>query len=277
MGNFSFCCPAYNEGERLKTLILSSLRVKGLNDICIIDHRSTDNINDILGEMKPICKSRGVVLRWIREDRDWQKGFMMAHLRQLAINSCLTDIVFVQDSDFIFGKNYQKIVEQAVNFLSNNEKVYGISHEIPVIRGGVKFDSNGNIKNCGQCIMHIPVVRIVHKKKVKCKQNGTRGRHYIIHPRNSDMSKNKIIKHVPSSIVSIDIKEKQRMKFRKGMTDFFEAVINKPEIFGNWTYNDWLLDINQQIVNNKFYGKKKNRSVGSNRSYNIVGERFFIN
>jgi len=276
MGNFSFCCPCYNEGKRLETFILSSLHIKGLNDICIIDHRSTDNINDVLQKVKSLCESKGVILRWIREERDWQRGFMMAHLRQLAINSCLTDIVFVQDSDFIFGKNYQKIVEQAISYLSNNRKVYVVSYGIPVVRGNVKINSNGKIIRCGGCVMHIPVPRIVHKERAKCKQNGTRGRHYQICPRNSDASKNKIIKHIPNSIVSIDIKEKSRMKFRKGMTDFFEAVINKPEIFGKWTYADWLSDSNREIVDNKFYGNKKNRSVGSNSSYNIVGEKFFL-
>ena len=30
MGKFSFCCPAYNEGERLKSFVLSSLRSFGL-------------------------------------------------------------------------------------------------------------------------------------------------------------------------------------------------------------------------------------------------------
>ena len=265
--NFSFACPSYNEGHRLENFIKSSCCIKGLNEIVIIDHRSTDNTQELLTNMKPFCKKNGIDLKWLYEKRDWQNGFMMADIRELSIKSCTNDIVFVQDADFIFGDGFNIMVKKAIKAFKNKKNIYFVSYSIPVIRGSVDMDNRGVIKSCKTCIMHMPIPRVVLKNSISCRQDHVNGRHYWIHPiDNEKRNKGHTVARCKNSIVSIDIKSKKRSDFRKTMTDFFEMARNNPKKYKNCTYMKWL--------NNHKIKKKENNN--SNPVYDIVGEEFVI-
>lgn len=271
---FSFACPTYNEGKRLKRFLRSCCKIKNLHDIYIIDHRSTDSTQDILKQFAPICKNNGIILRWHYEDRDWQKNFMMGDIRELSVKKCLTDIAFVQDADFVFGPNYQKMIDNIIHIFNSRKDIYAIGYPIPVIRGDCKFDTNGIIQKCSDCIMHMPIHRVVRRNKVKGKQTHVRGRHYWLHSTDPKCKKSNNIDTLKSSIVSVNIKPPKRLKFRKTMTDFFEAVINYPDKTVGWKYQDWLDAIDEGKLNWFYKDKKDNGSLYG--QYNIIGERFFI-
>lgn len=271
---FSFACPTYNEGKRLKRFLRSCCKIKNLNDIYIVDHRSTDSTKDILKQFEPICKDNGIILRWHYEKRDWQKDFMMGDIRELSIKKCLTNIVFVQDADFVFGLNYQKMINQVLNIFEKRNDIYAIGYPIPVIRGNCKFDADGFITKCSNCIMHMPIHRVVRRDIIKGKQTHVRGRHYWLHSTDPKCKKSKNINTPKNSIVSINIKPPKRLKFRKTMTDFFEAVINFPDKTNGWKYQDWLNALNKNQLD-WFYRQKKDNASSYN-NYNIIGEKFFV-
>ncbi|MFW6129799.1 MAG: glycosyltransferase [Atribacterota bacterium] len=268
----SFAIPSYNEEKRLKRCIKSACQLNWINDIYVVNHRSTDNTEDMLLNMKDFCSDHGVILRWTNEDRDWQKDFMMADLRELSVNSCLKNIVFVQDADFIFGKNYNTMIKKIINIFENHKNIYAVQYEIPVIRKDFNL-KNGIITYCKECIMHMPIPRVVLRNKIKGKQTGVRGRHYWLHPLDKNCKKIKTIKRLKNSIVSINIKPKNRMDFRLTMTDFFEAIINYPEKTSGWKYSRWLSEYKKSNLD-WFYNKKKNKRL-NNPNYNIIGEKYY--
>ena len=114
---FSIAAPCYNEGPRLKRFILSSLAIRGVEEIFIVDHRSDDNSLDILKELQDVCKSRGVALKWITETRDFCREFTMADLRQVVVKGCSNKIVHMLDADMVLGPSYSIWHVHAKEFL----------------------------------------------------------------------------------------------------------------------------------------------------------------
>ena len=262
--NWSIACITYNDSKNLEKFIFSCLGIEGLNDIFVIDHRSDDDTQDVLNKMKKICGDYNIDLRWEYCQDDFNKDFTMADLRLKSVKGCKNNIVSIQDADNLLGPNMTEIIRVSSDILSKNE-VFGVAYPLPVVYENISFSKEGRVVKHGDCIVHPPIPRILSKDLVKCEQVRQNGRYYWWGSDDKRYDKFSVINYVPSSNISVSIRDKERQKLRSVMGDYFEKIKNNETTKSYLeSYRDGDLGIggevnleectNQRIVlNNEFY------------------------
>lgn len=224
---FSFACPSYNEGYRLKRFLVSCLEIKGLNEIHVVNHRSSDETEEILKEMKTVYNNSSKRLLVTYEKRDFSKNFTMADLRNVAVQTCSNDVVYSVDADWVFGPNFIYLMYAAYGCLLHKD-VYGVGHEMYSIDEYVNFN-DGTIEKHGPCYKHVAIPRIVLREHSICRQTGGNGRYFQFLPTSSIKNKWRTIPYIKNAILSINDKSAERKQLRATMNKFFELSLNNKD------------------------------------------------
>ena len=269
---WSFAVPSYNEGERLRRFLRSccGIRKYGLDDIFIINHRSSDNTEEILTEMEPVLKECGIDLRWDYESQDFSKTFTMADLRINTVNGCKNEIVHIMDADNIVGDNFGFMIKSIFDAFKNSN-VYAVGYEKIAVSDFIEFSQEGQILNHGPVLRHVSIPRIVRKNHVVCKQNHVGGRYYWFYPvgiQNATWITVPFIEY--NTILGINDKSPERLQLRRTMNDYFEKAA-QGKAKGTWFeyYKEGLLK--EADVN-------KNDYLHSDNLYDIdlTGQCYFV-
>lgn len=228
----SFANQVYNEPEAIGNYLKSCLQFAGLvNEVYIINHRSSDNTLDVIKSFKQSYEKAGINLRWRTEKRDLSSDYTIADLFGDAVSESSNEIVFRHDADFIFGKGYIKTMFMCCRALID-EAVYSCGYQIPVVSGHLSFENN-RVSDYGFCKMHVAVPRVFKKTKTVCKQNHVNGKYEWFHPVEKACSKWVIIPHVKESLLSVNIKTQERQEIRETMNTFMEDL-QSGKASGNW-------------------------------------------
>lgn len=231
----SFANQVYNEPDAIGNYLTSCLQFAGIVDeVYVIDHRSSDNTLDVIKSFEKKYKEAGIKFRWKTEPRDFSKDFTHGDLRTDAVYSCKNEIVFNHDADFVFGKGFLKTMRDCISAL-NKDNIYAASYEIPVVSGDLCI-KNGLVESFSWCNMHVHVPRVVKKSKAICLQKHVNGKYEWWYPKDKECSQWFQAKHYRSSIMSIENKNENRLELRKTMNTYFEDLaIGK--VNGNWLDN----------------------------------------
>lgn len=265
---FSFACPSYNEGYRLRRFLKSCLEVKGLNEVHVVDHRSSDNTQEIIEEMRPVLERQGIRLISSYEERDFSSNFTMADLRNVAVDACTNDVVYSVDADWIFGPNFSSLMREAFRALSI-PGVYAAGHEMFSVDEFIDIEA-ARVTKHGKCFKHVAIPRIVLKNRSKCRQTGSRGKYFQWEATTNNTSW-VTIAYLPSAVVAMNDKEQERKNLRTTMNKFFELSLNSDD-FDN---TSWLEayeqgQIESDVTANDYYHESNSLDV------NLEGEEFFV-
>ncbi len=257
-----FANQVYNEPAAIGKYLQSCLQFSDIiSEVYIINHRSSDNTLSVIESFKDAYDKSGVKLGWRTEERDFSKDYTIADLFGAAVDECSSDIVFRHDADFIFGEGYRKTMRDCIDSL-NNDVVYACGYEIPVV--SEKLDiQEGVIVDHGVCQMHVSVPRVFKKGKTKCLQNHVGGKYEWFHPVERGCSLWKQIPHHSESILSVNVKSKERQDTRETMNTFFEDLF-AGSVEGNWLDNDSL----------RREKEEQNDSGSDLKKVSIVGEKY---
>jgi glycosyltransferase involved in cell wall biosynthesis len=258
----SFANQVYNEPEAIGNYLRSCLQFAGIVDeVYVIDHRSSDNTLEVIKSFKDHYKEAGIKLHWKTEPRDFSKDFTIADVFGDAVKESSNEIVFRHDADFIFGSGYLKTMKTAVKFL-NIETIYACGYEIPVVSDSVKF-ADGEVIDYGFCNMHVSVPRVLKRTKVKCLQNHVGGKYEWFYPTDKECSQWVTLPHFRQSLLSVNIKEVTRQELRETMNTFMEDL-QQGKAEGSW------LD-NENLRREKEVWAEKNADM---KKIDIIGERY---
>lgn len=258
----SFANQVYNEPKGIKNYLNSCLQfAEILDEVYVINHRSNDKTLQIIESFEDKYNKAGIKLKWKTEKRDFSKNFTIADLFGDAVRECENEIVFRHDADFIFSEGYLKTMYQSVRTLENSS-VYACGYEIPVVSQELQFNNN-TVSEHGPCKMHVSVPRVFKRTKTKCLQNHVNGKYEWFHPIDKECVEWKTIPFFKNSLLSINIKDSQRMLMRETMNTFMEDL-QKGKVKGNWLDNK---DLRKE--------KESQNNEDSNlRSISIVGEKY---
>ena len=228
----SFANQVYNEPEAIGNYLRSCLQFAGIVDeVYIIDHRSSDNTLEVIKSFEKQYKQAGIKFRWKTESRDFSKDFTHGDLRTDAVYSCENEIVFNHDADFVFGSGFLKTMRDCINaFRSDN--VYACSYEVPVVSGDLSM-KDGVVDKFSWCNMHVHVPRVVKKSKSVCLQKHVGGKYEWWYPKNVENAKWFQCVHYRNSILSIENKSEDRLALRKTMNTYFEDLASG-KVTGKW-------------------------------------------
>jgi len=258
----SFANQVYNEPQAIDNYLSSCLQFSDiLDEVFIINHRSSDNTLQIIENYKQRYDQAGIKLRWETETRDFSKDFTIADLFGNAVEKCENEIVFRHDADFIFGESYRLMIEDAVRFLTD-KKIYACGYEIPVVSQFIENNS-GVVTEHGPCYLHVAVPRVFKKSKTVCLQNHVKGKYEWFYPKDKECASWKIIPLQRQSILSVNIKDKERMEIRKTMNTFFEDIYSG-KVTGKWLQQGSLRKEEEE----------QNKTDSSLKKINIVGDKF---
>ena len=276
---FSIAAPCYNEGPRLKRFILSSLAIRGVEEIFIVDHRSDDNSLDILKELQDVCKSRGVALKWITETRDFCREFTMADLRQVVVKGCSNKIVHMLDADMVLGPSYSYMARSCERIFNVEDDVYCIGYEIPCVRESIKINDN-RVIDLGACIMHPSIPRVFLRDCIDFKQNREGGKFYWGYSTEPNRNTFKIIPRLKDSLVSVDIKpERYKTNNDRDPLGLFFGEIFKDEKIKNIKYLDYIKDYRAgkyPVHTRKVLEETQKSQANFALHYNIKNEYYFF-
>lgn len=258
----SFANQVYNEPEAIGSYLKSCLQFAGIIDeVFVINHRSSDNTLEVIESFEELYKDSGINLRWQTETKDFSKDFSIADVFGNAVRGCSNEIVFRHDADFVFGAGYLKIMKDCVTNLLK-EEVYACGYEIPVVSNKLSI-SEGEVTDHGFCNMHVSVPRVFKKSKTVCLQNHVNGKYEWFHSLDPKCRKWITVSHHRESLLSINIKTKERQEVRETMNTFMEDL-QSGKAHGTWIGNQNLRrEIEEQ--NSEHTNLKKN---------NIIGEKY---
>ena len=232
----SFGNQVYNEPIGIKNYLQSCMQFAGIVDeVYIINHRSSDNTLEIIESFKEKYDEIGISLRWRTEPRDFSKDFTIADVFGAAVYECKNEIVFRHDADFIFGKGYLKTMADAIRSL-NLSTVYACGYEIPVVSKSVSFE-NGTVRDYGICNMHVSVPRVFKKSKTKCLQNHVGGKYEWFHPTDQECTRWVTLPHNRESLLSVNVKPQDRQDLRETMNTFMQDL-QSGKAEGSWLENN---------------------------------------
>lgn len=258
----SFANQVYNEPEGIKNYLNSCLQfAEVVDEVYVINHRSSDKTLEIIESFKEKYDEAGIELNWKTEQRDFSKDFTIADLFGDAVKESKNELVFRHDADFIFSKGYIKTMFFSLKGLEN-PSAYACGYEIPVVSDKIVF-KDGQITEHGPCKMHVPVPRVFKRAKTKCLQNHVNGKYEWFHPTDSECSNWFIIPFSKNSILSVNIKDEERMLMRETMNTFMEDL-QKGQVEGNWLDNK---DLRQEK-------EAQNDTESKLRSISIMGEYY---
>lgn len=260
----SFGNQVYNEPEAIENYLSSCLQFAGIVDeVFIINHRSSDNTLDVIESFKERYDNAGIQLRWRTEERDLSKNFTIADVFGAAVQECNNEIVFRHDADFVFGKGYLKTMVSAIKSLAD-ERVYACGYEIPVVSENLTLKDN-KIINHGFCNMHVAVPRVFKKSKTICLQNHVGGKYEWFYPVEPDCSHWAILSFNRESLLSVNIKSVERQQVRETMNTFMEDV-QTGKVDGEWIGNDSLRRETEE-QNKKDTKLKKSSVIGETYAF----------
>ena len=223
----SFANQVYNQNSQFKKYIecCYNFECDFLDEIVVINHRSTDGLEETLKNNIEKFKNKQIDLLTKRENRDFSSTFTIADLFNLAVFSCKNEIVFRHDADFIFNQNYIFTVYESILQLTLNKNCYAVGHNIPLVKDRITIDSDGVVQDHGDVINHPAVPRTLLKKYTKCEQrHPTLKQKELIewfYPTSLERRYWKIVNHHQGSLISIDIKNRQDRIERMTMNSFF--------------------------------------------------------
>ena len=260
----SFANQVYNEEKHIAGYLQSCLQFSDiLDEVFIINHRSTDNTLSIIESFKEQYDDAGITLNWMTEKRDFSKDFTIADLFGNAVSGCSNEIVFRHDADFIFGSGYRKTIRDCLLELSKKE-VYACGYEIPVVSEKLNFEGE-RVSDFGFCKMHVSVPRVFKKSKTKCIQNHVKGKYEWFYPMEKECTVWKTVQHYRESVLSVNIKDEQRTELRKTMNTFFE------DIYAGKVTGEWLDNKNLRKED-----EEQNREDANLKSVDILGEKYIF-
>ncbi|MDC1160144.1 glycosyltransferase [Luminiphilus sp.] len=272
--NWSFAIPSYNEGYRLKRFLNSCSKINsfGLNDIFIVNHRSDDNTEEILKEMKPILQKFDIQLRWTYESRDFSNNFTMADLRTIAINGCKNKIVHSTDADSIIGKNFLFLVESAFKHFNSSSEIYAVGYEQFSVDEFIKFNNKGNIVDHGCVYPHVSIPRWLIKEEIVCRQDHCGGKYFWFYPKSKLKSRWVTVPYgkISSTILAINDKGLERKKLRKTMNSFFQNCKSKNDS------KNWLTSYNNGELESFELTKDDYMHEDNVIDVDLIGDHFFI-
>lgn len=258
----SFANQVYNEEKHIGNYLRSCLQFSDiLDEVFIINHRSTDNTLSIIESFKQQYDAAGIKLKWTTEKRDFSKDFTIADLFGNAVSGCSNEVVFRHDADFIFGSGYRKTIKDCLLELSKKE-IYACGYEIPVVSEKLIFEGE-RISDFGFCKMHVSVPRVFKKSKTKCIQNHVKGKYEWFYPIEKECSMWKTVPHYRESVLSVNIKDEERKELRKTMNTFFEDIY-AGKVNGKWLENQ----------NLRKEDEEQNREDTKLKNIDISGEKY---
>ena len=270
-----FAGSGYNEAPRLKQLFYSLAKICDIfpiKQILFIDHRSTDNTIEVLKDLETLFRNK-TDFKWYTQNQDFSREYTLASIREEAVKNCSADLVHLFDADFIFGENYNIVLQETLDLAINQPQYSAFGCEIPVIREEIAWN-NSTINYHMECIKHPPIPRIFVKNNVTFYQDYE---HERVMFTKKESSKWKSLDRPKNSIASIDIKPEHYKKNndRVPMSFYFREIMQKNNRIKNWTYLKWVEayklglfpDLIQEV--NK-YDKKENLNTTT-----IVGEKYF--
>lgn len=218
---FSFACHAYNEEETIGRYLKSCLQFNNvLSEVTIINHRSSDSTLSVVESYRGQYDAAGIRLNVTTENRDFSKDFTFADIRHNTMAACTEEIVFMHDADFVFGSGYRELIKDSLHALKN-QNVYSIQYGIPVMDSGV-------------CKMHVPVPRVVKRRKTEYRQDHIGGKYEWARPTDSSCTTVLQVGTPKKSILSINTKSEEAKDLRRTMTTYFEDVF-AGKVTGDWT------------------------------------------
>lgn len=260
----SFANQVFNEPESIRNYLNSCLQFGGiLDEVFVINHRSSDNTLDVIKSFEKQYKEVGIKFHWKTETRDFSKDFTHGDLRTDVVFSCENEIVFNHDADFVFGTGFLKTMKECIRSLNENN-IYACSYEIPVVSGDL-IVNKGVIDSFHRCNMHVHVPRVVKKSKAICLQKHVSGKFEWFYPTDEECSQWVKIPHFRESILSIDIKPLERQELRRTMNTFFEDLASGV-VQGQWLDNK---NLRKEKV---FHERKEVKKIDIKLEKYILGE-----
>jgi glycosyltransferase involved in cell wall biosynthesis len=239
----SFAVHTYNEADALDRLIHSIFKIKNdkINEIFIVDHRSNDHTQDIIEKYKSQSDGR-IEINSYNEPRDFggEDRFTFADLRDFTIRNTKNDYVVLCDSDFIYGPGFSSMIENSVLLLDKG--AFATGFEIPVVHDHIEID-NSRVVSHGPIQVHPAVVRILNKNKSVYRQEHCEGLYEGCYPIDGVMN-GKIIGLQKHSVISLNIKDKNKKLLRNSMCLFQKEIVNNKNIKENW------LDVSEKYNEN---------------------------
>lgn len=228
----SFCNQVYNEPDHIRRYLNSCLYFDGIVDeVFIINHRSSDNTLDVITSFVEVFQRSSINLRFKTEPRDFSKNFLIADLFGDAVNSCKNEIVFRHDADFVLGSRYVDLIKLCVEHF-NDPTVYACGYQLPCVSSSLEIKGD-EITSFGFCNLHHPVPRVFKRTKTKCFQDHFDGKYEYFRPTDKGCTKLIEIPHIKESMISINIKTKERHALRRTMNTFMHDVVHD-RVDGDW-------------------------------------------
>ena len=258
----SFCNQVYNEPEAIRRYLNSCLYFDDVVDeVFVINHRSSDDTLSIIESFIETYENSNIKLRLKTEPRDFNRNFLIADLFGDAVAGCENEIVFRHDADFVFGAKYVDLIKLCVSYLSKPE-VYACGYEIPCVSQSLEI-KNDEIVSFGLCNLHEPVPRVFKKSKTVCRQDHMGGKYEYFYPTDTSCTKFVGIPNIKESIISINIRSKERHALRQTMNTFMHDLLHGK------TAGDWL-----QVEEKR--GEVEPWAVDTGSGLNITGWRFYF-
>lgn len=228
----SFCNQTYNEADGIDRYLHSCLHFEGIVDqVHVVDHRSTDGTHYILDSYKEKYDQAGIKLTTRFESRDFSKDFLIADLFGDTVSDCDNEIVFRHDADFILGPGFKHVINKSLHCLERDD-TYAVGYEIPCVGGSITI-KDSRVIQYGFCNIHSPVPRVFKKSKTVCKQKHFGGKYEFFYPTDSACDRWAEFPYVEHSLLSVNIKSKKRMKQRETMNMYMKDIVNGID-HSNW-------------------------------------------
>lgn len=219
-GLISFATPVWNEAAGIERYLESCLQFSDiLDEVCIVDHRSSDGSGDVVKRYIKIYKSHGITLKLERQERDFDRSFTFADIRNQTMDMCTNKYIFFHDADFVFGPGYRTIIESFIQFHAEDQRTLAFGYVIPICRNILQLEGT-EIRNTGYTRIHEPVQR--------CMVNGAGRWDYksefekIYSSDGSTLKGKGLASIVPDSLLSIDIKDSTRALQRTTMNIYMQ-------------------------------------------------------
>lgn len=242
----SFCVHSYNEADALRRLVLSSLPMAGLFDEWVIlDHRSDDDTQGVMAELRPLLAARGVILTALQEPRDFSAAHTFADVRNRTVQACRNPVAALLDADFILGPAFASFVQQALeHLLYPGSQYHGATYAVPCIWDTLETDASCRIVKHGRVWVHNRRPRILCRDAVHYAQTGDGGRWErlvlddarrpaLLHLTPLGGRQQKVARN---TVVSCNVKSAERIALRDTMTMFLQDAISGGQQ-GEWLQN----------------------------------------
>jgi glycosyltransferase involved in cell wall biosynthesis len=239
----SFCVHSYNEADALRLLVLSSLPMADVfNEWVIVDHRSSDHTPEVIASLEPLLAEHKIALTTFREERDFSAHFTFADIRTATIKACRNKVVVMHDADFLLGPRFGALVQRGKGVLMRKRSTYfGATYAVPCIWDHLAMDRRGKITDHGRVWIHKRRARVLWRDATEFLQVGNGGRWEKV--TSTDKVRRRVFhlanpkrKCLPGTVVSVNVKTRERIALRDTMTMFLQdAMQGKAE--GAWLEN----------------------------------------